>query len=98
VSEDVERTYLEEALQKLKRFFLRRQTIYRRVFDLKSDDTEFVLADLAKFCRAHETAFDADPRITALLEGRREVYLRIEHALRLNADEYWAIYKRKDIE
>lgn len=44
---------------------------------------DIVLADLRDFCRARETTFDADPRVHALLEGRREVWLRIANALGL---------------
>jgi hypothetical protein len=40
--------------------------------------TSMVLEDLAKFCRADQSCFDADPRIHAVLEGRREVWLRIQ--------------------
>lgn len=36
-----------------------------------------VLADLRRFCRAEASCFDADPQSHALLEGRREVWLRI---------------------
>ncbi len=36
-----------------------------------------VRVDLARFCRANETCFNADPRIHAVLEGRREVWLRM---------------------
>jgi hypothetical protein len=46
--------------------------------------------DLARFCRANETCFDADPRIHALLEGRREVYLRIMDYIDLPIDEHYA--------
>jgi hypothetical protein len=46
-----------------------------------------VLKDLMRFCRANESAFDMDVRVHALLEGRREVWLRItEHfALEIEA-------------
>lgn len=46
---------------------------------------ERVLADLAKFCRAGESTFHPDPRVHAVLEGRREVWLRIQKYLRLTA-------------
>lgn len=36
-----------------------------------------VLADLRKFCRGDQSTFHTDPRVHALLEGRREVFLRI---------------------
>lgn len=51
-----------------------------------------VLADLAKFCRANSPTFDADPRLHALQEGRREVWLRIQNHLRLTEDQLYAIY------
>ena len=51
-----------------------------------------VLADLAKFCRANDTTFHADPRIAANLDGRREVWLRIQNHLRLNPEQLMSIY------
>lgn len=45
---------------------------------------ERVLADLAKFCRAAETTFHTDERLHAVLEGRREVWLRINKYLNLS--------------
>ncbi len=47
----------------------------------------FVARDLAKFCRADESCFDADPRVHAALEGRREVWLRINDFLTLSPEE-----------
>ena len=51
-----------------------------------------VLMDLAKFCRATETTFHADPRIHAALEGRREVWLRIQQHLHYTPDELYDIF------
>jgi hypothetical protein len=51
-----------------------------------------VLRDLAKFCRANETCFDPDPRIHAALEGRREVWNRIQYHILLPPSELYAIY------
>ena len=51
-----------------------------------------VLVDLAKFCRANDTTFHADPRIAANLDGRREVWLRIQNHLRLNPEQLMSIY------
>lgn len=51
-----------------------------------------VLKDLARFCRAHESTFDADPRVHAGMEGRREVWLRIEHHLKLSPEQLWELY------
>lgn len=48
---------------------------------------EMVLADLARFCRANEPCFMKDDRYHALLEGRREVWLRIQNELKLPIEE-----------
>lgn len=45
---------------------------------------DIVLGDLRDFCRARETTFDEDPRTHALLEGRREVWLRIAGHLHID--------------
>ena len=59
---------------------------------LTSPAGQEVLVDLAKFCRAHETCFHEDPRKHAVLEGRREVWLRIQQHLHLTADQLMALY------
>lgn len=51
-----------------------------------------VMIDLAKFCYADRSTFDADPRIHAALEGRREVWLRIQHHLNLSSEQLAALY------
>ena len=55
---------------------------------------QMVLIDLAKFCRASETTFHPlqSERTQAMLEGRRQVWLRIEQHLRLSQDELFALY------
>lgn len=54
---------------------------------LRSPAGAEVLADLALFCRANATAFHPDPRVHAALEGRREVWLRIQDCLNLSPEE-----------
>lgn len=51
-----------------------------------------VLVDLARFCRANETCYHEDPRAHAVLEGRREVWLRIQQHLQLSDEELWRIF------
>jgi len=51
-----------------------------------------VLEDLAKFCRANESCFHEDPRVHAALEGRREVWLRIQQHLNLTDEQLFALY------
>lgn len=63
---------------------------YRLTFAPKS--AEAVLEDLAKFCRASESTFHPDPRVHAVLEGRREVWLRIRDHLDLDNENLWQRY------
>ena len=46
-----------------------------------------VLADLARFCRAEEPCWSEDQRHHARLEGRREVWLRIQAELKLPVED-----------
>lgn len=73
----------------------RRRTAYIKTFENSFGDE--VIRDLAKFCRANETAFNPDPRVHAVLEGRREVWLRIQHHLKLTDEELWRIYAGQPI-
>lgn len=50
-----------------------------------------VLSDLAVFCRANDTCFDPDPRLHAVAEGRREVWLRIQRHLNLSSEELFVL-------
>jgi hypothetical protein len=53
-----------------------------------------VLEDLAKFCRAHESTFHAEERVAGRLDGRREVWLRIQQHLQLSEDALWKLYHK----
>ena len=46
-----------------------------------------VLADLGRFCRAEEPCWSEDQRHHARLEGRREVWLRIQNELKMPVEE-----------
>lgn len=58
---------------------------YKQVF--RSPSGAFVFNDLAQFCRAYQPTFDKDPRLSAVLEGRREVILRIMQYMELSDQE-----------
>ena len=68
------------------------QQAFKHVFAEENPSAVQVLEDLARFCRADSSCFHEDPRLHALLEGRREVYLRIKDFINLTPDEYWAAY------
>jgi hypothetical protein len=50
-----------------------------------------ILADLARFCYAFESCWDPDPRIHAMKEGRRSVWLRVQQHLKLSDAELYQI-------
>lgn len=79
-----------EALDAALGFLRRRAHAYRVTFT--GPLAEETLADLAKFCRATESTFHPDARAHAVAEGRREVWLRIQHHLKLSDDELWKRY------
>ncbi len=83
-----------DKIQKIRDAIRSRTTAYTQVFDRNNKYTDVVLKDLAKFCRANETTFKEDARLHAVLEGRREVYLRICHHLKLTADELIELFGR----
>lgn len=51
------------------------------------------LTDIAKFCRAFETTWSEDARHHARLEGRREVWLRIQQHIHLEPEQMAALYR-----
>lgn len=87
---------LKEFADKVRIYLLGRKRAYQMVFHVDNQFTNAVLADLAKFCRADQSTFNPDPRIHAVLEGRREVFLRIANHLRLSPDELYSLYAKKD--
>lgn len=81
---------MREFVEKLRRALGERRYAYQKTFHGPLADV--VLKDLARFCRAHESTFHADPRAHAVAEGRREVWLRIQRHLRLTPDQLWEHY------
>lgn len=64
-----------------------RKVAYTKVFGGEVGAVKEVFDDLNRFCRASESTFHVDARVHALLEGRREVVLRIADYLSLSVDE-----------
>ena len=78
-----------------KRWLRSRRLAYLRTFNVEDVDAQIVLADLARFCRAHDSTFH--PQHAQRLDGRREVWLRIQHHLQLTDEQVWQLYGRKDL-
>lgn len=87
---------LDEWLDKIRIALGDRRYAYRQVF--KGPYAEVVLKDLARFCRANESTFHADPRAHAVAEGRREVWLRLQHHLKLTPEQLWSLYSGRPSE
>lgn len=68
-----------------------RAQAYKRVFATDNQDVQVVLKDLMKFCRVVESTFHPDARLAAQLDGRREVFLRIQQHTQLSQDQLWLL-------
>ena len=67
-----------------------RRSAYSKVFN--SPEGKKVLADLRRFCRASQPTADVNNvNTTFLLEGRREVFLRIMSHLQLTEDDVYRL-------
>lgn len=86
----------QELADKAKQYLFRRRTAYVATFS--SPSGEEVLADLARFCRANRPTFHPDPRVAAQLDGRREVWLRIQQHLQLSDADLWRLMGRPDLD
>lgn len=91
--EHEDRSLLRQQFSRLRAFIFGRRAAYVRTFN--NPGAQPVLEDLATFCRAAESTFDPDPRVAAVLEGRREVWLRIQQHLRLSPEELFDIASGK---
>jgi len=73
-------------------FIHTRRNDYRQTFEVAQPANQRVLADLARFCRANTTTFHPDVRVAAMLDGRREVWLRIVQHLNLTTEQLYQIF------
>ena len=79
-----------EWIEKVKRVLFERRYAYQKTF--QGPLAEVVLKDLARFCRAHQSTFNENDRAHVLAEGRREVWLRLQHHLKLTPEQIWELY------
>lgn len=89
---------LRASADRLRTYFQKRQLAYAQVFKQPSPHVDAVMKDLARFCRAHSSTFHKDPRASAILEGRREVWLRIQENLKLNLDDIYRLHAANEKE
>lgn len=75
-----------------------RKSAYKFTLSNNNPAARQVLADLAVFCRANETCVVPGDRDKSLvLEGRREVWLRIQQHLNLSPEDLFELYTGKGI-
>ncbi len=72
-------------------FWRRKKAAYQTTF--RSDLGGVVLRDLADFCHAFRTTEDPVERLSAMREGRRQVFLRILHHLNLDVEQLSQLYR-----
>lgn len=87
-----ERKTREEALEETRASLFARQADYQQTFT--GEPQARTLADLAAFCRANQSTFHPNPHVAARLDGRREVWLRIQDHLRLSPEQLWDLYSK----
>ena len=77
-------------------FLTGRAGAYRRRLNPTDQDADVILTDLMRFCRANEPLVvkgkEPDPLVMARLDGRREVWLRIQRHLNLDDETLWRLY------
>lgn len=86
---------IEDLLNQKREFLAQRKDAYCRTFSEENLIAQWVLDDLDKFCRGSESTFHPDPYMHALLEGRREVYLRILNHIEMSLDQLWDLHNNK---
>lgn len=59
---------------------------YKRVFG-KNPDSDLVVADLATYCKINDTTYSGSTEQMLIMEGRRQVYLRIFGHTNLDAKD-----------
>lgn len=88
---------IAEARVQLRQFMADRKQAYSQLFENHGIASASVLADLSSFCRESESTYQRDPRDHALLEGRREVMLRIRDHMTLSVEDLCKKYGRKEL-
>lgn len=84
-----------EAFYKLLDHFRFKKRDYLATF--KTGPGQRVLIDLASYCRANVSCFHADPRIHARLEGRRDVWNKIQEHLHLTPEQMMQLYQQNPV-
>lgn len=84
---------MASGLEKTLAFLGDRKRAFQLTFQQEQPANQTVLTDLSFFCRANESCVvPGDHDRTLLLEGRREVWLRIQQHLNLTPEQLFQLY------
>lgn len=86
---------IKDTVEAVKNLIRGRSYAYKMLFHKNNGHARIVLRDLAKFCRAHESTFSADSRLHAVMEGRREVWLRLQRYINLDEQQLLELHEIK---
>lgn len=90
---------IQKTLDATMAFLRGRKSAYKNTFSTSNFASRIVLEDLAAFCRANETCVVVgDHDRTQILEGRREVWLRINQHLNLTPEQLFELYTGKGLQ
>lgn len=70
-----------------------RQQAYQQTFS--NPVGQLVLSDLAKWCRAGRSTFDPNSRMSAYLQGRKDVFERIAKYMNFSVDDLYESIRRE---
>jgi len=87
--EESQEEIFKRKISQVKGEIIHRHQAYLRVFNMDNPDVQIVMEDLNRFCRGDASTFHENERVHAMLEGRREVFLRINKNLTLSSQEIW---------
>lgn len=79
------------SIRKTWEWIRRTKRAYQLTFPRNGQAQQIVLQDLARFCRANETVFNTDQRLTDVLIGRNEVWKRIQDYLNLSSEDLYQL-------
>jgi len=89
-------TATTDAIKYALSFLRTRKKSYQLTFPYYSPAQRAVMEDLATFCRANESCVVLGNHDASLiLEGRREVWLRIQQHLHLSPEQLMELYSKK---
>ena len=93
--EDERNKEVEASEDDVRKHLRRTMQAYRSVFvagNASPSDVEFVMKDLAWFCKAYDPLWQTDPRMQDRFVARREVFQRIMEYTRLDHDTLAKMY------